>query len=73
MLCVEVAGKSNSDMHFNLQSFMKTLPTLDLEHWEVILSNEREILDKVMKVVELQNKRRYVHELYDNITETEQN
>ena len=39
-------------MHFNLQSFMETLQTLDLEHSKVKLRKEREILDEVMKVVE---------------------
>ena len=69
---MEVAGKPDYKMHFNLQSFMETLQTLDLEHWKVKLSKEREILDKVMKVVELKKKikRTYIYELCDNIAET---
>ena len=51
---------------------METLQTLDLEHWKVELSKEREILDEVMKTVELERKgRTYVYELRDNIAETE--
>ena len=34
---MEVAGKTDYGMHFNLQSFMKTIQTLDLEHRKVKL------------------------------------
>ena len=46
-LCVKVIGKPDYEMHFNLQ-------TLDLEHWKVKLSEEMEILDEVMKIMELE-------------------
>ena len=66
---MEVTRKHDYEMHFNLESFMETLQTLDLEHWKVKPSKEREILDEVMKVVELERKRRtYIYELRDNIT-----
>ena len=69
---MEVTRKHDYEMHFNLESFMETLQTLDLEHWKVKPSKEREILDEVMKVVKLERKRRtYIYELRDNITETE--
>ena len=68
---MEVTGRSDYDFHFSLQSFKDELQTMDLKDWKVKLSKEREILNKVTKVVELERKRRtYVHELDDNIAET---
>ena len=55
---MKVAGKQDYEMHFNLQSFMETLQTLGSEHWKAKLSRERELLNEVMKVVELERKRR---------------
>ena len=50
----ESLWRPNFEMHFNLQSFMET--PLDLEHWKVKLSKEREILDEVTEVAELEKK-----------------
>ena len=46
-LCVEVAGKHNYEMHFNLRSFVEKLQTLDLKHWKVKLSKGKEILNEL--------------------------
>ena len=63
-LCVEVNEKPDYEMHFNLQSFMETLQTLDLEHWKVSLSKEREILDKVMKLEQLEKRGEHTYMNY---------
>ena len=55
-------------MHFNIQSFMETLQILDLEHRKVSgklkLSKERETLDEVTKVVELEKREEHTYTNY---------
>ena len=70
-LCEQDSGEHEYDFHFNLQSFKDELKMMDLKDWEVKISKEREILNELTKVLELERKRRtYVYELHDKISET---
>ena len=68
---MEAAGQPDYEFNFNLQSFKDNLQRIDLEDWKVKIIKEREILNEVSKVLELERKRRtYVYELHNKIAGT---
>ena len=73
-LHVQVTGGPNYNFYLSLQSFKDELQMMDLEDWKVKISKEREILNEVTKVLELERKRRtYIHKLHDKIAKLNEN
>ena len=70
-ICEKLAEERQYSFNLNLQSFKEELPRMDLEDFKVKVDKQREILNEVTRVLELERERRtYVNGLRDKILKT---